>query len=305
MSKQNNVEPTVIMPVNFDFLDELGNPTQGKEIPFEHLMMTIDLKEGDKKMKASKKYNHFELINMIAEMFDKLNMPVTLDPIMVAKSDAGYHDNMWTRRAIDEGYGNISGWVFRRLVARFHSQIGGSDRFNPSIGIGYNADGLTFCYGTNVRACSNMCILGGTRISTYGNDGVGVDKAMNILQLYIKEMEERFHKDLEIFHKMEGIEIPGRAGMAELIGEMNLAMNYKNNLDMKFRAPLDSGELNKFATTYLKDYSRGMEERQDVPLFDVYQIGTQILTSSVTNIHNKWHDIEDFGDFFVNRFQLN
>jgi hypothetical protein len=291
--------------VNFDFLDEENNPVQGKEIPFEHLMLTKDLTEGDKKMKASKKYHHFEIIKMVSDMIGEAGLPVMLDPIIVAKSDAAYHDNVFTRRGIEEGMGNIHGWVFRRLVARFHSPIQGIDRYNPSIGIGYNMDGLTFCYGTNVRVCSNMCILGGTRISTYGNDGVAVEKAINILRLYIKEMEERFHKDIEIFNRMEGITIPGRAGMAELIGEMNLAMNYKNNLDMKFSAPLDSGELNRFATTYLRDYSKGMDQRADVPLFDVYQIGTQILTSSVTNIHNKWHDIEDFGDFFTDRFDLN
>lgn len=304
MSKKQQQTVEQIVPVSFDFLDADGKQVAGKEIPFEHLMLTKGLLEGDKKMKASLKYHHFEIINMVMEMFDRINMPVVLDPILLAKSDSKYHDNMYTRRDIEEGRGNIYGWIFNRLVARFHSQIGG-ELYNPSIGVGYNTDGLTFCYGTNVKVCGNMCILGGTRISTYGNDGVSVEKALNILQMYIKEQEERFEKDIILFNRMKDIQIDGRAGMAELIGEMCLAMNFKNGIDIKQMAPLNSGELNNFTTSYLRNYARDFDQRMDAPLFDVYQLGTQILTHSVQNIHNKFQDLEDFGTFFTNRFELN
>lgn len=270
-------------------------------ISLDDLRHTRTLRDAKKKLPASRPIEHTEFIDLINEVSDKKGIQVLTPEIYVSKSDSHYD----TRTAAALGLPNtLEAWFFDRLICRIPLVAPDDSDFNPAIAIGYNAKGITLAFGTNVRICSNMSIFGGKLLKTY-DEGVPFNRMIELFVAWMGEMQRHYEYDLGILQRMKNTYLSDtRNEIERMSGKLHLAASRKNR-NIKLLAPLDQTQANAFDNNLIALEMEGkinLDTPDLINIYDLYNIGTNILTHSQTNLEYKWSKIADMGEFIEQEY---
>ena len=272
-------------------LISLGNLRQTREI----------LKNHKGRLPESRPLEHVQFLDQLCDMLTSKNISFSEPEIYVAKSDSHYE----SRIAAAYGKPNILGaWLFERLVARFQFNSLSSEDYNPSVAIGYNVRGIALAFGLNVRMCQNMNIFGDQFMKTY-DDGLPFNRLMELFKAWLDSFEERHENNLSILQRMKSTFLGNtKDELQKMVGLLHLNATAKN-MNQKVIAPLNQTQVNDFSKQIITMIDTGkidVESENVINIDDLYQIGTNILTHSQTNLEYKWDRVNDLGNFFEKHY---
>ncbi len=168
---------------------------------------------------------------------------------------------------------------------------------NLRIGLGYNENGMTLAFGSNIKICSNMTIMGADHmINTAGSNGLKFNDFMQLLDHRINELEGswNFYEKTIALLKDKTIK---NGSLYEMIGILNKAAVEEAYYGGK-NSPFNISENSLFIKELINNNVFGIDDdKQEHNYWDLFNIGTNILTHSKQNIKNKWEVSHSFGTF--------
>ena len=272
--------------LNFDRKDKVT------DISLPQLATTEVLLGSSKKFPKTRPVPHWAFIKGIGDMLHKNNIAFEQEPITVAHSDS---------QLPSRSDGRLADWFFGRLVTRLKIMNYVTEQFSPAIAIGYNTKGITVALGSRVSVCKNQCIFGEKLCVSYGNGGMPFEKMVYIIQNWIRDMEPLIEADYQILEKMNDTYVDAQNAVSELLGHMLRSAIRMERRQGDDQAPLYLGQLNDFTEKIEKKVN---SNGSTLSLYDIYNMGTEILTHSIHNIEYKWNAINNFSNYFTNKFDI-
>lgn len=263
-------------------------------VTIDQLKQSMSLANSQGNLPATRPENHADVFLKVSDMLTQANQPHTIEPVIIGTSEA-LRNPVWD----PTGEGVLPSWVFNRLIGRITLDgVGVSDEESKSaIAITYDPKGIVMAYGQNVNVCQNMSIFGGRMIKTWGK-GSASTSFMNMLEViekWIGEREKIREHDIQIFNQLKDIRIDRAKQMAELLGNMlKVACAQYNEPDEDI---IRIGDVTALAQMYTKKYPK--DESGEISGWDFYNMGTNILTHSKSNLTNKLQRTSMFGDFIA------
>ena len=276
-----------------------------KELEFKKGYEAITLDELKSSIKAeelgglpkSRPVEHYVAIENVCEILDKANISFTVDKIFCAGGSS-------TKKikAVQNIYGDkaIEAHLMTKIIARIMITTLANDENNACIGISYHQRGICYAYGSNVVACSNMSILGGNMVSTYGNDKMGFDHMVQVIENWAGKFETLRTHELEMIEKMKQREVSNDDTL-KLQAMLHRAA-LMSNMDSKIPAPLNVTQVNRFAEGLIKNEQKGIAVNN---AWDLYNVGTNILKPKHADIATIFEQAKDLGDFIIDKYQIN
>lgn len=121
---------------------------------------------------------YWKMYASVLEMLESENINFTEGPIYVQNnSSKAYLTDEDKEAGFTQKNAPINRWRFDKIISTIQlpnivegDDEGVKDARNAAIGLTLNKDGLSVAYGMNVWACSNFNVMGGTIMSSYGNN---------------------------------------------------------------------------------------------------------------------------------------
>ena len=273
---------------------EFGKNERVKEIPFELLAQSTSLLEDCDKPPRSRPIDHHKLIQGVGDILSSNDLDFIQEPIWVSHSGSHY----LTSKDIQLAENHIRRRIFERVVTTLKINTLADDTTSGAIAIGYNERGIQIAWGTNVNACSNMSIFGKWFMSTYGGEKMpSMDKMFEVLNNWAANFAAKREYDKYILNEMKNISVCER-DITDIIGELHLnAVNFAY-LDKRNKAALNIAQVSSFTRKYLE-----MEDKPET-LYDVYNLGTNILKPKTSDLSVVWESNALFGAFIVSMFNI-
>lgn len=267
-------------------------------ISLEDLRQTREVLKNHKgKLPTTRPLEHIQFIEMVNEMLVSKNISVGEPEIYVAKSDSHYENKIAAAHGIPQV---LDAWLFERLICRIPFIGDDTSDYNPSVAIGYNLRGLALAFGVNVRVCQNMSIFGEKFLKTY-DEGLPFGRMMELFKSWIDSNQEHYEHDLGILQRMKNTYLGNtKEELQKMVGLLHMNATARN-MGQKILAPLNQTQVNDFSRQIIQMSDEGridMEAPEVISINDLYQIGTNILTHSQTNLEYKWDRVSDIGNFF-------
>jgi hypothetical protein len=197
--------------------------------------------------------------------------------------------------------GLLKATIFESLIAEIFLKDFTNNENTMKIALSYNNRGITLAQGVNIEICSNMTIMNSSNmLSTEGRNGLPYDKAMELFNSWIPRMGETYETYNKIIESMKTIQMSSNGQIQELIGKLHLkAVQQAYHLGGE-QAPLTINELSKFTNEIIK--SKVVENSEIMSLWDIYNVGTQILTHADNNIDTKLPLLNNVSDFIIKEY---
>ena len=200
------------------------------------------------------------------------------------------------------GKNSIKAHILRRVLTRIVISDMEDSISNTAIAISYHQNGIEVALGTNIKVCSNQCILGtGRYLRTYGSDKMpDHGKMLEVLEDWLYSFSDKRQEDQAILKEM--MEYPvDYTTMSKMIGELSLMRVGKDDLKMAVDYPLSQGQINKVSRAYLQDVKNKKDNQEDetITLYDVYNYGTAELKPDQMEIPNVLMQNAAFGNYVI------
>lgn len=263
-------------------------------VPLPLLERTTELTEYDRKLPRSRPIHHADLFRKIAQFLESAKQPYIIKDIMVSKAESNR-----IKKLDPENLGLPEGWVFRRMMCTISltGKTMEDEESNGAIGITYDTKGIVVAFGQEVRVCSNFSIFGEKVMSTYGKGKYSgsYDLMMEALEQWISKRKAIREEDLRIFGLLKDVQIDKKDGISLLLGKMlqKACAQYHSN-DEEFVTITD---VTSIAQEFVKSHI-GNESKM-ISGYELYNIGTNILTHSLINIPDKLPRINQMSKFMV------
>lgn len=249
----------------------------------------------------SRPIEHWQLIEQISETVDKAKLKYKLDPIWISKGESKK-----IRQLDPDNVGIPESYLFQRLVTRINILTPDfvQHGVNTSIAIGYTERGIQIAFGANVKICSNMCIFGGNLMHTYGDNKMRYDKMMQLVEKNIQELDSIAKRDFHILDRFRDTPI-NQQEMITSIGELHIQA--VQGTYFGGQSPLNIGQVSNLTKGLVKLTPDILTTSNDniISLFDFYNMGTEILHPSKTEITTLLPDTLQWGNYLTNRYNLN
>lgn len=264
-----------------------------KVISLEDLSRTLTAEDFGQ---TKKTVNHFDIIPQIEEMLKEAGLKLSDKEIIVSKS------GLKILPKLDPNNESlIDAALVKNLIASFNIADYNNDEMNMKIGLSYNERGVAVAFGTNIKICSNMTIMGAKNmIYSYGPEKVPFDKMIELIEKNIQEMDQSWKYYNEMIEKLKG-KVASPQELYTIVGKLHklaVANSYINGVNS---SPLNIGETSNFTKELLL---AGAFESEVSTLWDVFNVGTEVLTHSDMNIPSKWQSLAEFGNFILTETDL-
>lgn len=246
-------------------------------------------KENDVFGKPLREIYHFQVINNILNICDRNNLNYDIQDIFAANNNSKQYPGVSTSPEIVKslGIGAPEAHILRRVYTTIRIHDGETDELTTNIAIAYHQEGLQVAFGTTVKICRNLCILGAEKMVTnYGIGKISNDKIFESVENWLRDFGNYQERDLRVIEKMKSITCQ-KSDVMQLIGMLtSIRVAYDNGIgDIKQQLnnyPLNQAQISIFTENYL----RYEQEHQFINLWDVYNLATHIYKPHSTEIPN-------------------
>ena len=187
------------------------------------------------------------------------------------------------------GTGAPEAHILRRVYTTINIHDQEDDELTTNIAIAYHQDGVQVAFGTTVKICRNLTILGADQIvSNYGSHKLSNDLIFQSVDNWLLNFGDYKERDYRIINAMKEIQTT-RADVFRLIGMLTaIRVSFDNSIgDVRERLgnyPLNQAQISIFTENYLRETeTRGND---NLSLWDVYNLGTHIYKPATTEIPN-------------------
>lgn len=172
------------------------------------------------------------------------------------------------------GENAIGTYMFNRLLGKIDLTKYDNKETCATIAFNFHQRGLEIAFGTNVKICQNLSILGGEHIRNYGRKSKQMPSFIRMLEVlgdWLIESNEKIERNQKIITKMQDIILSER-DMKEFIGDLRLRAVAKEKFQDIIDVPLNKSQLSKFEYDYLKHTRK--EQTEEISLWEVYNFIT-------------------------------
>ena len=267
------------MPIGLDTLINSSDYDRGKKFPRSHHEILTDVQN-----------------IMTAEGYEN-----ELSELYIAKSGVilPKEREVAFRTDINTIY-DTRGVQITNLVAKIN--MGGvlaDDESSQSFALAFNKNGIEVSFGTNIRVCSNMTILGDGHLKNFGADSIEFDKMLEIVRLWVKTSEERRASDKAIIKRMKKITFTNFLKESrEIIGHFNEMLIRDGN-----NAPLRQGRITDVHRSLLERYDKSIQFGESFNLWDMFNVFTE-ASSHQEVLENVIGNSAAIGQYFVDKYNL-
>ncbi|HLP03854.1 MAG TPA: DUF3871 family protein [Paludibacter sp.] len=177
--------------------------------------------------------------------------------------------------------------ILRRVYTTIRIHDGETDELTTNIAIAYHQEGLQVAFGTTVKICRNLCILGAQKIvNNYGRGKIDNTQIFETVENWLGDFGNYQERDIRIIQQMRNITC-SRSDVMQLIGMLtSIRVAYDNGIG-EVRQQLNNYPLNQAQISiFTENYLRFSEEHETVTLWDVYNMATHIYKPHTTEIPN-------------------
>ena len=247
-------------------------------------------------LKASRPTSHHSFIRwMQQEWEDMANREVIIEPITISKRHANEQVSGDGVRTPSGTPTPVSKLDITRLVSRIgipsqKVSLGGSE-FIPTFAVSYHDKGIEVTFGTNVWACANMNIYGGTRWGTFGNNRIDYATLQTVVKAHMGLYNESFDSSLTLIDKLQD--------KAVNIDEQRFAVAklFETACDANLRKKKDS-VLNVTQTCRLQEELIKRRDTDEAKTWwDFTQAGTEHLKPSTQDMVSLYPTVASFNDW--------
>jgi len=255
------------------------NSSRVTEIDLPTLERTVKYQELNKRRPKQ----HAEVIREIAKMCEANKIVHTLQPIYASQKQA-----MIVNYEGEADQCPADQFLIKRLVTQIHLEHPEDTDKKISIGIAYNEDGISACFGVNIEVCQNMNIFGSNLIHTHGRDKVSFDDMILNIDNWLKNYEGLRAENYDLIKRMRETEVSHQE-VQQIIGDL-FSRSVRANM---------GGENSPLSQVQVADLVRSSEdgiyklpENQNPSIWDITnwgthglkaQNGTDLLTLQATN----------------------
>lgn len=274
-------------------------------LDFETLQATY--KENDVFGKPLKDIYHYQVINEILDLCKRNGLKYEIQDIFAANNNSRQYPGVSTLPQVQATHGQNApeAHILRRVYSTIRIHDGETDELTTNIAIAYHQDGMQVAFGTTVKICRNLCILGAQKIvSNYGNGKISNDAIFQTVDNWLRDFGNYQERDLRVIEKMKSITCE-KSDVMQLIGILtSIRVAYDNGIG-EVRQQLNNYPLNQAQISIFTDnYLRFEQENSRVSLWDVYNLGTHIYKPYQTEIPNILPQTAVLFDVLNDNYQL-
>ena len=234
---------------------------------------------------------HYQVINEILERCDRHGLKYNIQDIFAANNNSKQYPGVSLLPQVEMQYGTGApeAHILRRVYTTINIHDQQDDELTTNIAIAYHQDGVQVAFGTTVKICRNLTILGADQIvSNYGSQKLSNELIFQSVDNWLLNFGEYKERDYRIINAMKDIHTT-RADVFRLIGMLTaIRVSFDNSIgDVRERLgnyPLNQAQISIFTENYLRETeTRGND---DLSLWDVYNLGTHIYKPATTEIPN-------------------
>lgn len=260
-----------------------------QEIDFQTLKQTY--KENDVYGNPLRGIYHYQVINEILDRCDRYRLTYNIQDMFAANNNSKQYPGVSILPQVEaiHGTGAPEAHILRRVYTTINIHDQQDDELTTNIAIAYHQDGVQVAFGTTVKICRNLTILGADQIvSNYGSHKLSNDLIFQSVDNWLLNFGEYKERDYRIINAMKDIQTT-RADVFRLIGMLTaIRVSFDNSIgDVRERLgnyPLNQAQISIFTENYLRETeTRGND---DLSLWDVYNLGTHIYKPATTEIPN-------------------
>jgi len=259
-------------------------------------------KENDVFGKPLKEIYHYQLINEVLQRCKNYGLTYEIDDIFAANNNSKQYPGVSILPQVASQYGENApeAHILRRVYSTIKIHDGETDELTTNIAIAYHQEGIQIAFGSTVKICRNLCILGSEKtVSNYGKDKISNAELLSSLDCWLANFGNYQERDTRVIEKMRSIKCD-KADVLRLIGFLtSIRVAFDNqigNVKDKLKTyPLNQAQISIFTENYL----RFEEVQKNVSLWDVYNLATDIYHPNKTEIPNilpqtaVWFDVLD------------
>ena len=246
-------------------------------------------KENDVFGKPLRDMYHYSVINKILDLCHENGLKYEIQDIFAADNRSRQYPGVSTLPQVQATHGANApeAHILRRVYSTIRIHDGETDELTTNIAIAYHQDGLQVAFGTTVKICRNLCILGADKIvQNYGRGKVSNDEIFKSVDNWLQNFGNYQERDIRIIQAMKQIECT-KTDVMQIIGMLTaIRVSYDNGIgDIRERLgnyPLNQAQISIFTENYL----RFEQENPAVSLWDVYNMATHIYKPRTAEIPN-------------------
>lgn len=234
---------------------------------------------------------HYQVINEILERCDRHGLKYNIQDIFAANNNSKQYPGVSVLPQVEaqHGAGAPEAHILRRVYTTINIQDREDEELTTNIAIAYHQDGVQVAFGTTVKICRNLTILGADQIvSNYGSQKLSNELIFQSVDNWLLNFGEYKERDYRIINAMKDIQTT-RADVFRLIGMLTaIRVSFDNSIgDVRERLgnyPLNQAQISIFTENYLRETET--RENDNLSLWDVYNLGTHIYKPATTEIPN-------------------
>lgn len=246
-------------------------------------------RENDAFGKPLKDVYHFQVINEILDRCNRNGLKYEIQDIFAADNRSRQYPGVSTLPQVQATHGANApeAHILRRVYSTIRIHDGETDELTTNIAIAYHQDGLQVAFGTTVKICRNLCILGADKIvQNYGRGKISNEEIFKSVDNWLQNFGNYQERDIRIIQAMKQIECT-KTDVMQIIGMLTaIRVSYDNGIgDIRERLanyPLNQAQISIFTENYL----RFEQENPAVSLWDVYNMATHIYKPRTAEIPN-------------------
>lgn len=271
---------------------EWDKEEKSRIISLEDLEASTSLQDFDGKYSKKSPLKHTDLIKKLADVLT-VNHKVDVAEIHVSKNRSKFIN------ILDPKNENLmKARIFENVIVRLNISSLSNDEMNMMYAIHYSPNGITVAQGTNITVCSNMTIMNhNNMVSTAGRSGLTYDELMMIISGWAGKMDKTYETYGVLIEQMKGISLT-IGEVHEMIGDLHIMaaeQAYKSG-----EAPLTLNELSRFSQLLLDEEK--YINNDPITLWELFNIATNLLTHSDTNLDNRLPMLNKIGDYMIERY---
>ncbi len=276
--------------INIDKYVKAFENSYSTEIELNELKETRSILKFTGKYPKSKPLTHYDFIELIMNKLNNASIEYVCNPIYVSKKEAYFINSM-----------DI---IFSNVITSFTFPAFSNDEHQLTIAIAYTDKGITVACGTQIRICSNQTILGqGNFMTTFGSDSMPYNELITIFDLWLTKLEEKwtyYNKAIDLFKRY----LINTNDIKSIIGALHIRAVQKAYLLSDMPPVFNISEMTQFSKGILSSNLLDLKENEK-SLWEVYNIGTEIISHEESNLTERIKLTINFGTFIIDLFNIN
>lgn len=210
-------------------------------------------------------------------------------------------------RALKFGENDVRSFIFRRILVQIDIPDLQTNEIISSVVFAYHQQGIQIAIGPNVKACSNMSIMSPQfSIASFGRSDkiTDIEDMISVFSNWIANLNPIWKRDQEIIEAMKSTMVT-EEDIQRIIGLMTLRRVAREKFGVKEteQFPLNNAQINKFSAEFL-NYRNSYKQKKVYPLWDVYNMGTELHKANEMDLSNVMDQNVVFGNILCDYFNI-